>query len=274
MNIIRITIQITACLLFSIYLSIYCSENEIFHTRTLYLDLMKKCLINSIYEDPGIMGNQKGYFTWVREMGRDWPLQAHTMIGLQRLDNLQFCIIDVITNNVEGDLIETGVWRGGATIFMRAILKAYAISNKVVWVADSFQGLPAPDKNYPADKNLDLSDVKILAVPLEDVQANFKKYNLLDEQVKFLKGWFKDTLPTAPINKLSILRLDGDLYESTIQALNYLYPKLSIGGYVIIDDFFAAQQCKEAVTAYRAQHNINELIINIDNIGVYWKKQS
>ena len=209
-----------------------------------------------------------------RERGLDWPAYAESMIGLKRMENLEFCVNDTIKNDIPGDLIETGVWRGGSVIFMRALLKVAGVTDKTVWVADSFEGLPKPDEDkYAADKgdiHHTLSD--ILAISEEQVRNNFKKFGLLDEQVKFLKGWFKDTLPTAPIEKLSVLRLDGDMYESTIQALDFLYPKLSIGGYLIIDDFDVVPGCKQAVMDYRQQHNISENIIDIDGSGSFWKR--
>lgn len=108
--------------------------------KTLYLDLMKRCLTNFIYRDIGYLSST--FNPEVREAGQDWPSVAHTMIGLKRLDNLQFCVEDILARGVPGDLIETGVWRGGATIFMRAILKAYSVTDRCVWVADSFAGLP------------------------------------------------------------------------------------------------------------------------------------
>ena len=208
-----------------------------------------------------------------RILGLDWPANADSMIGLKRMQNIQDCVTDVIKNNIEGDLIETGVWRGGATIFMRAILAVYGVTDRTVWVADSFEGLPEPDeKKYEDDKGDDHYIYKELAVSMEDVKQNFAKYDLLDDQVKFLKGWFKDTLPGAPINKLAVLRLDGDMYESTIDALNSLYPKVAVGGYVIVDDWGAVEACKKAVLDYRAQHGITDEIIPIDTIGVYWKR--
>src|ERR1017187_5803021 len=73
-----------------------------------------------------------------RTEGKDWPPEAETMIGLRRLDNLQFCIADVVKCGVAGDLIETGVWRGGASIFARAVLKVYGDTSRLVWLADSF----------------------------------------------------------------------------------------------------------------------------------------
>jgi O-methyltransferase len=211
--------------------------------------------------------------TDTREVGKDWPSYADTMIGRKRLDNIQFCFEEVVKNNVPGDLIETGVWRGGATIFMKALLHDAGITDRNVWVADSFQGLPKPNPDkYAADKG-DLHDTKEeLAIPLEVVQNNFRKYNLLDDNVKFLKGWFKDTLPVAPIEKLSIIRLDGDMYESTMDGLVNLYHKLSKGGFIIIDDWGAVKACKQAVLDFRKEHNITDEIKTIDWTGVYWQK--
>jgi len=206
--------------------------------------------------------------------GRNWPDVGETMIGYKRLSNLDFCVRDIIQNNISGDLIETGVWRGGACIFMRALLKMFDVNDKTVWVADSFEGLPPPDtKNYPEDQGINLYQSTKLAISLQEVKGNFARYNVLNEQVKFLKGWFKDTLPSVPIQKLSVLRLDGDLYESTIEALFYLYPKLSPGGYCIVDDWGAVPACKKAVNDYREIFNIDERIQVIDYTGVFWKKE-
>ena len=207
--------------------------------------------------------------------GRIWPVIAHTMIGLKRLDNLEFCIEEVIAKAVPGDLIETGVWRGGATIFMRAVLKAYGVTDRYVWVADSFEGLPPPDEgNYPPDAGDRLHEARELAISLERVKANFDKYGLLDDQVRFLKGWFRDTLPVAPIQRLAVLRLDGDMYQSTMDALVNLYPKLSRGGFVIVDDYGAIPACRQAVNDYRSADGITEEIRSIDWTGIFWQKGS
>lgn len=241
-------------------------------TKHLYLDLMKKCLINSIYQDPGCKEGEGTYQKEVRENGLDWPQTAHTMIGLGRLNNLQFCVEDVLKNNIPGDFIETGVWRGGATIFMRAILKAYNNVDKKVWVADSFEGLPAPKPwIYPADNGIYLHTYKQLAISLEQVKSNFERYDLLDDQVCFVKGWFCDTLPNISIQQIAVMRLDGDLYESTMDALVNLYPKLSIGGYVIIDDF-GMESCRNAVLDFRKKLEIIDEIQLVDHSGVFWKR--
>lgn len=107
-----------------------------------------------------------------RSEGRDWPVDAETMVGWERLSNLQMCITEVLRRGVPGDLIETGVWRGGSTIFMRAVLKAYGDTQRRVWVADSFQGLPRPDpERFQADAGSQFWTATDLAVPLEEVSG-------------------------------------------------------------------------------------------------------
>ncbi len=208
----------------------------------------------------------------IRTEGKDWPTDAETMVGRLRLDNLQACITDVILRGVPGDLIETGVWRGGATILMRAVLRAHGVSDRCVWVADSFQGLPKPDgQQFEQDASDKHWGYDALAVSVDEVKSNFERYGLLDDQVRFLPGWFRDTLPDAPIEKIAVLRLDGDMYESTIVALKALYPKVSVGGYTIVDDYNAMEPCKAAVDDYRAEHGIIEPIQAIDWGGVFWQ---
>lgn len=245
--------------------------------RDAYLTLLQAVITNTIYEDVPIpVWGAQPYERETRDNGRDWPMVAHSMIGSKRMSNLRFACSQVIERGVEGDFIETGVWRGGASIFMRGVLKAYNCTDRKIWVADSFEGLPPPDAEaYPVDKDSVFHKFPQLAVSLEQVQANFAKYGLLDEQVVFLKGWFKDTLPTAPIQKLAVMRLDGDMYESTINALDNLYGKLSVGGFAVIDDYGIVPECKQAVQDYRAQHSISDTsqpLIDIDGIGAYWIK--
>lgn len=271
------------------------SERKKVTAEGLYLDLMKKCLVNLIYGEleawPVEPQNSlkrkliaavrargmklvwdRTYDPQARLKGEGWPAGAHTMMGIKRLENLQYCVEDSLKQGVGGDLIETGVWRGGATIFMRAILKAYAVTDRRVWVADSFAGLPPPNPaRYPADADDQHHTFKLLAVSLDEVKANFEKYELLDDQVCFLQGWFSETLPGAPIKQLAVIRLDGDMYESTIDALSALYPKLSRGGYLIVDDY-ALPGCKQAVDDYREAHRISEEILPVDGCAVYWRR--
>lgn len=250
-------------------------ERELQSSRDLYLSLMLNCLTGTIYQDKSTqMGVTTKYNDALRESGWDWPSVAHTMIGRKRLQNVRDLVESVIDNNIPGDFIETGVWRGGACIMMRAVLQAYNIQDKKVWLADSFEGLPPPNaKDYPHDKNQKFHEYSELAVSLEEVKNNFEKYGLLDNQVEFIEGWFKDSLKNSPIDQLAILRLDGDLYESTIQPLDYLYDKLSVGGYVIVDDYNVVEACKLAVHDFLSARKITPTIIKIDEIGVYWKKK-
>ena len=280
-------------------------EAQIDAVRDLYLDILKRSLTGALYEDnDSILGGvrtdgseslkkkvahsvgraatklnleiayKKPYDPSLREVGMDWPSRAESMIGLKRMSNIQDCVETVIRENVPGDLIETGVWRGGAVIFMRAILKAFGDTTRNVWCADSFEGLPAPNVElYASDAGDKLHEKGGLAVGVDIVKHNFKRYNLLDDQVKFLVGWFKDTLPTAPIEQLAVIRLDGDMYESTIQAIENLYPKLSVGGFCIVDDYVLfPEQAQKAVHDYRDAHGITDEIHDIDGSGAYWRK--
>jgi O-methyltransferase len=216
---------------------------------------------------------QARYDADARREGSDYPVDAETMIGLRRLDNLHHCIRTVIEDGISGDVIETGVWRGGASMYMRAVLKAYRDAERVVWVADSFQGVPPPDaERYPADRGDPLHTIDYLAVSEAGVRANFGRYGLLDDRVRFLPGWFKDTLPQAPIQRLAVMRLDGDLYESTMDALTHLYPRLSPGGFVIVDDYGAMASCREATEDFRREEGIQEPLQEIDWSGVFWRR--
>jgi hypothetical protein len=207
-----------------------------------------------------------------REELRNYVELAHTMIGRKRLNNLQFCIEEVIKSGIPGDLIETGIWRGGATIFMRGVLAAYGITDRRVWAADSFQGVPPP--SLPQDSGVDISAkfFPVLSVGVHEVRALFDRYGLLDEQTIFLEGWFKDTLAKAPITSLAVLRLDGDLYESTMDALDPLYAKVASGGFIIVDDYHALPQCERAITEFRDAHRISDPIQIIDGASVFWRK--
>lgn len=242
----------------------------------MYLELLERCLTRLLFPDSCVDEQLQptGFFDpEARSNGKDWPSEADTMIGLRRLENLEECAVAAIKDKIPGDFVEAGVWRGGASILLRAVLKVFRDLERRVWVVDSFEGLPDPDVNrYPADGGEPLSrHNEYLGVSLERVQANFAKYGLLDDQVRFLKGWFKDTLPAAPIERIALLRLDGDLYESTMDVLNNLYWKVSPGGFVIVDDYGALPSCRAAIHDFRERHQITEDMVPIDWSGVYWK---
>lgn len=257
-----------------------------------YLDLLKKSLSASIYDQSRWdvkrssksrlgryvlkLADERGY-TVVKKRkhsredvieGKIWTDLGFTMVGMHRLDNVQFCVEDVLRRNVPGDLVETGIWKGGVTIFMRAILKAHQDPDRLVWAADSFQGLPAPQDE---GDGADFSNVDELKISLERVQEHFRRFNMLDDRVRFLKGWFSETLPTAPIEKIAVLRLDGDLYSSTTDALKSLYHKVSPGGYVIADDYYSWDSCKRAVHDFLDARGEKVEIKKVDWTGAYWQ---
>ncbi len=272
------------------------AESELDRLRTRYLDTVERALTHMLYrpfdirwdESPPVdeyEGSEelreaaikeflKPDFDWadVRADGRDWPQYAQTMVGLKRLANVRACVQRAIEDGVPGDLIETGVWRGGVVILMRAILDAYGDDERTVFVADSFRGVPPPNTNaYPADAGSELHNANALAIRRQEVERNFDLYGLLDDQVQILEGWFKDTLPTVSDRSWAVVRLDGDLYESTMDALKNLYPRLSVGGFLIVDDY-GHGPCRQAVTEYREANGITEPIEEIDWLGAFWRR--
>jgi O-methyltransferase len=245
----------------------------------MYLDLLKRSLTNTIFNsEPDIDGDE---FRFPMDFAAHYvDSNAISMLPLARIDNIKSCIENILSGDVPGDLIETGVWRGGASIFMRGVLKAYGSGDRLVWVADSFEGLPAPDpKLFPLEARVQSGSVMQkayhnFAASLEEVKRNFTAYGLLDDQVRFLKGWFKDTLPNAPISALSLMRLDGDFYESTRDGLNSLYDRLSVGGYVIIDDYGEDSwtYCRKAVDEFRSERCIEDPLIAVDSKCSFWQR--
>lgn len=268
-----------------------------------YLDLLKKCLLNEPYLDDEarilylrecLAGeDQYDYQTLhdiaqsrselLAEISRSRQVGQHpyrkitnigfpdTMIGRARLDSLHECIDHVIRHEVPGDFMECGIWRGGAGILMAGYLGIHGIEDRRVHLADSFEGLPDPTAEQDPDLSRDVYPQ--LAVSLEDVKRNFEKYDLLGPNVEFIQGWFADSLPKAPIQSLSLLRADGDLYSSTWEILDNLYDKVSPGGIVIMDDYGVLPQCAQAVEEFFESRNetLPELK-EIDWSGVFWYK--
>jgi O-methyltransferase len=112
-----------------------------------------------------------------------------------------------------------------------------------------------------------------MAVSLETVQKNFARYGLLDDQVVFLKGFFSETLSRRPVRSLAILRVDADLYSSTMDVLRNLYSVLSPSCYAIFDDYYNLADCRRAIEEFRAERGITEEIQRIDQRPAYWQKR-
>jgi hypothetical protein len=256
--------------------------------RAAYLDLLKLCLCDlagartvSVSRTGDTRRPESQVQAWelgneelpLRVKGADWPYSGLTMVGLKRLDDLQACVESVVGDQVEGDVIEAGAWRGGASILARATLDSLGDDERTVWVADSFQGLPAPDPEAsPEDRELDLSRIEFLAVPADEVQGYFARFGL-DHGVELVEGFFDETLPRLRNHRWSVVRLDGDTYEATWSGLESLYPGLSAGGYLIVDDYGLIEECQRAIDDYRREHGITEPIERVDWNGIRWRRE-
>ncbi|MEA2389987.1 MAG: O-methyltransferase [Solirubrobacteraceae bacterium] len=249
--------------------------------RESYLELLKVCLCDLQGSSTVSVGRTQEGSVMSRELrndqlklrsaGMDWPLQGLTMVGLGRLDDLQRCVEAVLDDEVPGDLIEAGCWRGGASILMRATLDSHGADDRLLWVADSFRGFPqatALDGDHD-----DLGAFDFLAVPLDEVRANFARLGC-EQNVRFVPGLFEDTLPELGDRRWAIVRLDGDTYDATWVGLASLYPGLSVGGHVIVDDYGALDECREAVDDFRAAHGVTERLEQVDWTCVRWRRES
>lgn len=206
----------------------------------------------------------------------------------ETIQNTYDCAKIVIENGVEGDFVECGV-AAGAQIVAMSVAISETNSNKVIYAYDSFEGIPLAgefdteqpgvgeiktDKFAPLEQRLVSSG--ITAHSIENVISNFQYVGISYDNVRFVKGWFQHTLPNNSIEKISLLRLDGDLHESTLVCMEHLYPKVVKGGYVIIDDY-GLEGCRVAIEQYF--NSINEKMpemipVDQENGGgvVYFKK--
>ncbi len=251
--------------------------------RTAYLELLKLCLCDlaGVQTKSVLMRLEGGVVAretteedmQLRAVGKHWPLHGMSMAGLKRLDDLQHCVESVVADGVEGDVIEAGVWRGGASALMRATLDSLG-DERLVWLADSFQGFPRPDaERLASERGLDLSGLDFLAASLDEVQANLNRLGL-DRGVRWVPGFFEETMPGLRGRGWAIVRLDGDTYDSTRAAIDALYPTLSAGGYLIVDDYQLVPECRRAVDEYRTEHGIDEPIEIVDWVCVRWRRGS
>ena len=228
-----------------------------------------KNLVIKIFQRKSIILYKKQKFDPDRALikGKEGAGLGYTLVSKKRLDNIEYCFDEILKDNIEGDFIETGVWRGGACILIRKLMKINNIKNRKVFVADSFEGMPKPKNEFDGS---DLSMFEEIKVSVEEVKSNFDKFGLNDNQVVYIKGWFSESLPKAPINKLALLRLDGDMYHSTMDSLNNLYHKVSNGGYVIVDDM-DWPECARAINEFREKHSIKSELKFIDDVSAYWR---
>jgi O-methyltransferase len=238
-----------------------------------YAQLLIRTVTGSVYPSHRIGREdcfpRHPYNVEIRKYGNDWPSIGHTMTGWIRLEHLYNALRLTAIEYVPGDFVELGVWRGGSSIFAAGIIKQMNMKRSI-WVCDSFEGFE--DKPWDGDSGRSKLN-PVAAVGLEEVQQNFQNYGLLDANVKFLKGFFSESLPSSQISAISVLKLDADLYSNTSDILYNLYERVSLMGFIIVDDWSIAQ-CKAAVTDFRAAHNITDPMVPIDDTSMYWRKGS
>ena len=247
--------------------------------RSAYLDLLKLALCDLAgAETRMVVKDRLGVFSrrvegeeqlsW-RVDGSDWPLDALTMVGLRRLDDLQARIEELVADGIEGDMIEAGAWRGGASILMRATLDSLG-DDRELWVADSFQGFPQPEIGTPdGTLETDMGALDYFAPGLDVVQGYFERFGV-SERVTFVPGFFEETMAGLEGRRWALIRLDADGHNATRLALDTLYGGLARGGYVVIDDYWAFEPCRMAVDQFLAERAPVELR-RIDWSGVFWR---
>lgn len=227
-----------------------------------YLDLLEKTLLDAVYRpfDP-----RNGFQPY-----------AYSMISPERMRDVRMACETVIRENIHGAFVETGICRGGALMMMQGVNRDFYHDNcnhyfRPVFGFDSFNGVPRPYMEQ--DKGLNLFTFPELAVSKAQVEKNFRNLDLWGDNVRLVEGWFKDSLPVTDTGPIAVLRLDGDLASSTLEAFENLYPRLSIGGFVLVDDYNDIPQCKWATDKYRQEHGITEDIVESDWTGIYWRKE-
>lgn len=239
--------------------------------RDAYIDLVKRSITNYLY-----LGKKAAFTKFNGVVHYDpkkgeWLIDADarpiTVLSKGQLDLIEKSVVDLENRNVPGDYIEAGVWRGGAIILTRALLDAYGIKQRKIFAADSFSGIPKNQsfRHDPVDLWNDRWDIS-----LEEVKANIERFGLLDDRIEFVPGFFLDSLPALAKNRFALIRLDSDAHDSVLTSLEYLYPLLSPGGIIIIDDWHLIG-CRIAVDAYRKKHGIDEEVFVEDGNG-YWLK--
>ena len=205
--------------------------------------------------------------------------KEHTMTSVERMYALYNGVNYVLANNIQGDFVECGVWKGGSAMLIAKLLAQYNIKDRKIILYDTFEGMSEPtefDKDYSgknAKSLLQESSIEDQASvwcysSFDEVKNNMLSTGLDSSQIVMIKGKVEDTIPNeVPTNKIALLRLDTDWYESTAHELLHLYPLLNVPGVLIIDDYGHWEGCRRAVDEYFAKNNIRLLLNRIDETG-------
>lgn len=205
-----------------------------------------------------------------------WRAVEHfTMTSAERINALCQGVEYVVRHNIPGDIVECGVWRGGSMMAVaRTLMRLGATRN--LHLFDTFEGMSEPTE---ADKDPkgqlaaallakdDKSSWNWAYAPLQDVQAHLKETGYDLTSVRYVVGKVEDTVPASAPAQIALLRLDTDWYESTYHELIHLYPRLSVGGVLVIDDYGHWEGARKAVDQYIAENNLKLLLNRIDYTG-------
>ncbi len=191
--------------------------------------------------------------------GRRASTLPYSDMGRARMRNLRHVLDVVREENVPGDLVECGTGRGGGAIFMRGYLDAHELRGRQVWVADRFRVTEPAGEGVAAWADLNT------------VRDGFARFNLLDDLVRFLVGPPAETLVDAPVEKVAVLRLGPGNIADAVAGLDALYERLSVGGYVVVDDYASAEHAR-AIDAFRVAHGVEAPIERVDGASVAWRK--
>jgi cephalosporin hydroxylase len=201
----------------------------------------------------------------------------YSTMGRVRLDHLQRCLDAVRTDKVKGDLVECGTGRGGGGVFLRGYAAVWEMTDRRVWIADTFRASPSlPDDLHETSQEA----VEILGggpglpdlrADLNTVRDAFQRFDLLDDRLRFLQGDYRDTLPTSPIRSIALLRLGDDLEDACGTILDALYDRVTPGGFVVVEDFLSPA-ARKSIEDFRERRGIDDPIEQVDWSGVVWRK--
>jgi len=197
-----------------------------------------------------------------------------TMTTNERVLALCESVRYVVKHSVPGDIVECGVWKGGSMMAAAHVLMALGEERRL-WLFDTFEGMPPPttvDVNYvgqPAVELMERSDKNTAWIlgTLEEVRHNLSLTGYPDHHVSYIKGKVEDTIPENAPEHIALLRLDTDWYESTYHELQHLFPRLSVGGVLIVDDYGHWAGARKAVDQYMEQNKLRLLLQRIDYTG-------
>ena len=197
--------------------------------------------------------------------------RTYSMASKQKVDQMEKLVKTVCSDRIPGSIVETGVWKGGMAMWIKSILKYYH-SDKKIWLFDVFDRFPEPVDQ--TDKYIHpITSILFENAPtIQSVRDNFIHFNLYNN-INLVKGLFEHTLEITDTGSIAILHLDSDYYDSTLYVLRKMYDRISIGGYVVIDDYGNNWlACKKAVDEFRLERSITDKLFDLGSESVYWKK--